>query len=188
VSIKYNVVPTDPFLMMVAPLENDCTWSSSNVKYYCDLWIKMKSVKMHQRSSSIPSYIWRTLAWFHHQDNWRAQTDSNKPSRAEALREWALASRAEEKERSAHFSCSLQLFAPATLEQGVCTQGGSANTEPEQDWALELEKLQTRRLPDEVQAEGPGVYFQAAKYLESGSCLLDDLKKIKLPGEVQQSP
>jgi hypothetical protein len=25
VSIKYNVVPTDPFLMMVAPLENDCT-------------------------------------------------------------------------------------------------------------------------------------------------------------------
>jgi hypothetical protein len=41
-------------------------------------WIQIQYVQMHQLSrSSIPSYVWRTLAWFHHWGDWRAQNASN---------------------------------------------------------------------------------------------------------------
>jgi hypothetical protein len=108
----------------------------------------MQSANTHKRSRSrIPPYNGRrTLAWFYHQGKWRAQTDSNKPSRAELLLlwarvlEWALVSKRP-------FSCTLQLSPPSILVDCVCTPGDSAKVKTgsqQQDWANNKIEPKTR--------------------------------------------
>ena len=116
---------------------------------------KWKSTKILQRSTSrIPPYNWRrTFAWSYHRGKWRAQTDSNKPSRAEVLLEWSLVLEwalvgsswvslvlewALVLVLQRPFSCTLQLFPLSILVDCVCTPGGSAKVKTgshKQDWA-----------------------------------------------------